>query len=74
MAKVSTKIMSEMSMLKDDSSKNIAKMMIEGTNKGIIELTEHINAYDNNDAEIIVLANKYKDILENNIEELKRYL
>ena len=74
MAKVSTKIMSEMSMLKDDSSKNIAKMMIEGTNKGIIELTEHINAYDNNDAEIIVLVNKYKDILENNIEELKKYL
>ena len=74
MAKVSTKIMSEMSMLKDDSTNSIAKMMIEGTNKGIIELTEHINSYDNTDAEIIVLANKFKDILENNIEELKSYL
>ena len=63
-----------MSMLKDDSSKSIAKLMIEGTNKGIIELTEHINSYDNTDAEIIVLANKFKDILENNIEELKSYL
>lgn len=74
MAKVSSKVMSEMSMLKDDSTENIAKMMIEGTNKGIIEITEKINAYDNNDAEIIVLANKFKDILENNIEELKKYL
>lgn len=73
-AKVSTKIMSEMSMLKDDSSKSIAKLMIEGTNKGIIELTEKINSYDNSDAELIVLANKYKDMLENNIEELKSYL
>jgi len=74
MAKVSSKVMSEMSMLKDDSMENIAKMMIEGTNKGIIEITEKINAYDNSDAEIIVLANKFKDVLENNIEELKKYL
>lgn len=73
-AKVSTKVMSEMSMLKDDSVKNIAKLMIEGTNKGIIEITEKINAYDNSDAEIVVLANKLKVTLEKNIDELKKYL
>lgn len=72
--KVSTKVMSEMSMLKDDSVKNIAKLMIEGTNKGIIEITEKINAYDNSDAEIVVLANKLKVTLEKNIDELKKYL
>ena len=74
MAKVSTKVMSEMSILKDDSVQNIAKMMIEGTNKGIIEITEKLNNYDCKDAEIIVIANKLKTIEENNIEELQKYL
>lgn len=74
MAKVSTKVMSEMASLKDDSTQNYAKMMIEGTNKGIIEITEKINAYNNSDAEIVVLANRLKSIEEKNIEELKKYL
>ncbi len=74
LAKISTNVMSEMSMLKDDSTKNIAKLMVEGTNKGIIEITEKINAYNNSDAEIIVLANRLKSILEKNIDELKKYL
>lgn len=73
-AKISTTIMSEMTLLKDNSTQTIAKMMIEGTNKGIIEITEKINAYNNSDAEIVVLANRLKSILENNIEELKKYL
>ena len=74
MAKVSTKVMSEMALLKENSTQNIAKMMIEGTNKGIIEIVEKINAYNNSDAEIVVLANKLKNTLEKNIEELKKYL
>ncbi len=74
MAKVSSAIMSEVGILKDDSIENIAKMMVEGTNKGIIAITEKINAYNNSDAEIVVLANKLKNTLEKNIEELKKYL
>lgn len=74
MAKISTAVMSEMSILKDDSIKNIAKMMIEGTNKGIVEITEKLNAYNNTDAEIVVLASKLKSLEENNVEELKKYL
>lgn len=74
MAKISTKVMSEMNLLKDNSSKNIAKMMLEGTNKGIIEITEKLNNYDNTDEEIVNLANKLKVIEESNIEELKKYL
>lgn len=74
MAKMSTKMMSEMTLLKDSSVQTIAKMMIEGTNKGIIEITEKLNAYNNTDAEIVVLANKLKATLEKNIEELKKYL
>jgi len=74
MAKISTTLMSEMSMLKDDSINNIAKMMVEGTNKGIIEITEKLNAYNNTDAEIVVLANKLKSLEESSIEDLKKYL
>ena len=74
MAKVSSKMMSEMKLLKDNSIQTIAKMMMEGTNKGIIEITEKINAYNNTDAEIVVLANKLKETLEKNIEELKKFL
>ena len=73
-AKISTTIMSEMSLLKENTTQCIAKMMIEGTNKGIIEIVEKINSYNNSDAEIVVLANKLKSTLEKNIEELKKYL
>lgn len=74
MAKVSTKVMSEMMLLKENNVQTIAKMMIEGTNKGIIEIVEKINAYNNSDAEIVVLATKLKNTLEKNIEDLKKYL
>ena len=74
MAKMSSKMMSEMKMLKDSSDQTIAKMMMEGTNKGIIEITEKINSYNCDDAEIIVLANRLKSTLEKNIDELKKYL
>lgn len=74
MAKISTNVMTEMSMLKDNSTNNVAKLMVEGTNKGIIEIVEKLNAYDNTDSEIVVLANKLKELEENNINELKKYL
>ncbi len=74
MAKMSSKMMSELSLMKDDSDQTIAKMMMEGTNKGVIAVTEKINAYNNNDAEIVVLAGKLKATLEKNIDELKKYL
>ena len=74
MAKMSTKMMAEMKMIKDESDQTIAKMMVEGSNKGVIEITEKINAYNNTDAEIVVLAGKLKATLEKNIDELKKYL
>ena len=74
MAKMSTKMMAEMSLMKEESDQVIAKMMMEGSNKGVIEITEKINAYNNIDAEIVVLANKLKSTLEKNIDELKKYL
>ena len=74
MTKMSTKMMVDWSLMKDDSDQTIAKMMMEGSNKGVIEITEKINAYNNTDAEIIVLATKLKSSLEKNIDDLKKYL
>lgn len=74
MAKVMTKMMSEMVPLKDNKTNVVAKMMMDGTNKGIVELVEKINAYNNSDKDLVILAFNYQKTLENNIEELKKYL
>ena len=73
-SKVRSNLLVKMSSIKDKSIKKYAKMMIEGTNTGIIELQEKINAYNINNSEIINLANSLLEIEENNIEELKKYL
>lgn len=73
MAEMSSKMMSEMKTMIDDSSSNIAKMMMEGTNKGIISMMEKINQTDI-DEEIIELAKKLLKMEQKNIEKLKVYL
>lgn len=74
MAKMSSYMMSMMKTLTDSSINNLAKMMIEGSNKGIIEITEKLNAYQKADSEIIDLANKLLDIEQKNIDNLKTFL
>ena len=73
-AKLSTKVISEISLMKDDSKESIAKMLIESTNKSIIAIVEKINMYNNKDASIVVLATKLKNTLEMNMDELKKHL
>ena len=73
-SKVTTKIVSEVELIKEITDEKIAKMMMEGTNKGIIATIEKINNYNNKDAEILVLANKLKDTMENNTDDLKKFL
>ena len=74
MAKVSTYVMANLEMLKDDSSSNIAKLMIEGSNKGIIEINKNLNSYNNMNSKIIKLAKKLLATEQHNIDELKKYL
>ncbi len=74
MAKVSTYVMANLEMLKDDSSSNIAKLMIEGSNKGIIEINKNLNSYNNMNSKIIKLAKKLLATEQHNIDELKIYL
>ncbi len=72
-AKVSSKIMANMKVTLDNSDSCIAKLMIEGTNKGIIKMTKFLNKLkrDNN---IKKLGEDLLNIMNTNLENLKSYL
>ncbi len=74
MVKVNSKVMSEMKLLKNNDDAVIAKMMSEGTNKGIMKLEGAMNTYNEEDKEAYELAEKLLTTLKNNIDGLKIYL
>ena len=75
LTKLSSNIMTEMMMMAKKGETNlIAKMMIEGSNKGIIAITEKLNKYENSDEEIKTLAEKLLATEQHNLDELKKYL
>ncbi len=74
MAKMMTLIDAKMKTMTDKSVSNIAKMMIEGTNKGIIEIQEKLNNYEDIDKKTRNLAERLLEVEQKNIEELKKYL
>lgn len=75
LTKLSSNIMSEMMMLaKKGEDNSIVKMMIEGSNKGIIEITEKLNNLKTNDEEIKALAEKLLATEQHNLDEMKKYL
>lgn len=73
-AKVMTFIDSRISTMNDSSNTNIAKMLITGNNKGIIEIQEKINNYQGKNNKVLKLAKKLLEIEKRNIEKLKKYL
>ena len=73
-SKVMTFIDARISTMNDSSNTNIAKMMITGNNKGIIEIQEKINNYQGKNNRILKLAKKLLEIEKRNIENLKKYL
>lgn len=70
---ISSKIMSEAMTINSDDTK-IAKLMMSGNEKGVIEITEKLNTYQDGDDEIIALANKLLATEEHNRDELKDFL
>ena len=56
------------------SDKEIAKLMMEGNQKGVLEITAELNDYEGNDEEILDLAHKLLATEEHNREEFKEYL
>ena len=75
LTKISSNIMTEMMMITKKGETNlIAKMMIEGSNKGIIAITEKLNNFTDSDSEIKALAEKLLATEQHNLDELKKYL
>ena len=70
---ISSKAMaSVMTIGKDD--KEIAKLMMEGNQKGVLEITAEMNQYEGDDEEILDLAHRLLATEEHNREEFKQYL
>lgn len=61
-------------MKRDSSAGNAAKMVIKGTNTGILELTEKLNHTSCGSPEAIQSAKEYLRREQKNIESLKPYL
>ena len=70
---LSSKVMATfMTMNKPD--KEIAKLMMEGNQKGALEITAELHNYDGDDEEILSLAKRLLATEEHNLEEFKAYL
>ena len=74
LVKLSSDMMVTMKTLMDKSEHTIAKMMMEGTNKGLIQLEELLNNYQGKDEKITELIKETIDLEHQNNEELKIYL
>ncbi len=72
--KMNSDIMANMKTLMDSSDSHIAKMMIEGTNKGLISLEELLNNYQGKDEKITSMIKKVLIFEHSNYEELKIFL
>lgn len=73
MKEISSKVMSEMMSMGSDDKK-IVKLMIEGNQKGVMEIQEKLNSYQDEDPEVIKLAQKLLDTEEHNRDEFKEYI
>lgn len=73
-SRVMTKAMIKMKLKKDNSTENVAKMLIEGTNTGIMELTGKLNKTRCSSPQAIASAKEYLRREQKYIESLKPYL
>ncbi len=63
----------EMKTMADDSTSKIAELLMQGTNMGIIEGRKLLNHKDV-EPEVNELIQKYVDMQEQDVEDLKKYL
>ena len=70
---ISSKAMAEV-MTMNKTDQDIAKLMMEGNQKGVLEITAELNEYEGDDEEILDLAHRLLATEEHNREEFKPYL
>ncbi len=72
--KLNTKVSMKMKIMKNSSESNVAKLFMKGTNMGIISMTEKINCNKLIDKNIKKLAIRSRETLENNYNNLKKFI
>ena len=72
--KLNSNLMVGMKTFMDKSDNKIAKLMMEGTNKGLIQLQELLNHYNKHDRKLVKYLEAMIAIEHQNNNELKIYL
>lgn len=73
-SEISTNMMLKMNTLKDKSTSNMAKMLIQGSTMGVVEMTKHLREIPNADEQTKQLANRLLQTEQTNIDTMKPYL
>lgn len=73
-ARISNDIYTNMKLLTNENDQEIAKMMLEGTNKGIVEIMGLKNENKFKNEKIMPIIEQLLKVLEYNERELKKYL
>ncbi len=63
-----------MNTMLNTSTSHIAEMLIQGSNRGIVETCKTLNKYQDVKGTAVELAKELMDFEEKNIERLKKYL
>ena len=63
-----------MQTIADSSSSHIAKMLITGSNMGIVEAAQNLKKYAHADKDAVKLMERLMKTEEKNVQELKQYL
>lgn len=74
MARVGVYLSIKMKTATDKTTRNIADMLIQGSNMGIIEITKALKDFPSAQSDTIALANNFINMQQRNVEELKQYL
>ncbi len=72
--KINSEVMVGVKTFMDKSDSKIAKLMMEGTNKGLIQLQELLNHYNNQDKKLVKCIKNIIEIEHKNNNELKEFL
>jgi len=72
--KVKLNLMTDMQRRKDGSPSHIAEMLILGNTMGVIDAARSAKKFAHADAAALELTERLKNIEENNIDKLKKYL
>lgn len=73
-AQIMTYIDAKVNTMTDNSTINLARMMINGNTKGIVEIQEKIKNYHGNNNQVLTLAKELLKIEKRNTENLTKFL